>query len=60
MHQNYHFILMLSQMLVHVSAHQHHHQGAHDSHRLLLSVHYRKNNGILSEVAPISNFAQWM
>jgi hypothetical protein len=29
MHQNYHFIVMLSQMLLHVSAHQHHHHGAH-------------------------------
>jgi hypothetical protein len=29
MHQNYHFIVMLSQMLLHVSAHQCHHQGAH-------------------------------
>jgi hypothetical protein len=29
MHKNYHFIVMLSQMLLHVSAHQRHHQGAH-------------------------------
>jgi hypothetical protein len=29
MHQNYHFIVMLSQMLLRVSAHQRHHQGAH-------------------------------
>jgi hypothetical protein len=27
-HQDGHFIVMLSQMLLHVSAHQHHHQGA--------------------------------
>jgi hypothetical protein len=29
MHQDDHFILMLSQMLLHVSAHQRHCQGAH-------------------------------
>jgi hypothetical protein len=29
MHHNYHFIVMLSHMLLHVSAHQCHHQGAH-------------------------------
>jgi hypothetical protein len=28
-HQNDHFIVMLSQMLLHVSTHQLHHQGAH-------------------------------
>jgi hypothetical protein len=28
-HQNYHFIVMLSQMLLHVSAHQRHRQGAY-------------------------------
>jgi hypothetical protein len=46
MHQNYHFIVMLIQMPLHVSAHQRHHQGAH-----------RKKNGLSSEVSPISNFA---
>jgi metal-dependent HD superfamily phosphatase/phosphodiesterase len=29
MHQDDHFIVMLSQTLLHVSAHQRHHQGAH-------------------------------
>jgi hypothetical protein len=29
MYQNYHFIVMLSQMLQHVSAHQLHYQGVH-------------------------------
>jgi hypothetical protein len=38
MHQNYHFIVMLSQMLLHVSAH-HHHQGAHTIFTSYLSLH---------------------
>jgi hypothetical protein len=29
LHQNYHFIVMLSQTLLHVPAYQRHHQGAH-------------------------------
>jgi hypothetical protein len=29
MHQNYHFVVMLSQMHLHVSAYQRRHQGAH-------------------------------
>jgi hypothetical protein len=29
MHKNYHFIVMRSHMLLHVSAHQRHHQGDH-------------------------------
>jgi hypothetical protein len=39
MHQNYHFIVMLSQMLLHVSAHQRHHQGAHTILTGYLSVY---------------------
>jgi hypothetical protein len=39
MHQNYHFIVMLSQMLLHVSAHQRHHQGAHTILTSYLSVY---------------------
>jgi hypothetical protein len=29
MRQNYHFVVMLSQMFLRVSAHQRHHEGAH-------------------------------
>jgi hypothetical protein len=60
--QNDHFIVMLSHMLLHVSAHQHHHQGACMilTSYLYVGVHYRKNNGISSEVAPVSNFTLWM
>jgi hypothetical protein len=32
----------------------------HDHHELPFGAHYRKNNGISSEVAPMSNFALWM
>jgi hypothetical protein len=62
MHQNYHFIVMLSQMILHVSAHQRHHQGAHTilTSYLYVGVHYRENNGLSSEVTPISDFALWM
>jgi exopolyphosphatase/pppGpp-phosphohydrolase len=38
MHQNYHVIVMLSQMLLHVSAHQRHHQGARTILTSYLSV----------------------
>jgi hypothetical protein len=38
MHQNYHFIVMLSQMLVHVSTHHRHQQGAHTILTSYLSV----------------------
>jgi hypothetical protein len=56
MHQNDHFNVMLSQMLLHVSAYQRHHQGAHMilTSYLNVGVHYRNNNGISSEVAAIS------
>jgi hypothetical protein len=38
-HQICHFIVMLSQVLLHVSAHQHHHQGAHTILASYLSVY---------------------
>jgi hypothetical protein len=57
MHQNDHFIVMLSQTLLRVSVYQrNHHQGAHMilTSYLYVSVHNRKNNGISSEVVPIN------
>jgi hypothetical protein len=42
-HQNYQFIVMLSQMLLHVLAHHRHHQGAHTILRSYLSVYIIKN-----------------
>jgi hypothetical protein len=61
MHQNDHFIMMLSQTLLHVSVHQHHHQGAHMilTSYLYVGGHYRKNNGISSEVAAESSGLLW-
>jgi hypothetical protein len=54
--QNDHFIVMLSQKLLHISAYQRHHQGAHMilTSCLYVGVNYRKSNGISSEVAQIS------
>jgi hypothetical protein len=62
MHQNNHFIAMLGQTLLHVSAHQRHLQGAHliQTSYLYVGVHYKTNNGISSELAPVSNFALWV
>jgi hypothetical protein len=62
MHQNDHFIVMSSQTLLHVSAYQRHHQGAHMilTSCLYVGVHYRKNNGIWSEAAPISIVTLWI
>jgi hypothetical protein len=62
MHQNVHFIVMLSQTLLHVSAYQRHHQGAHMilTSNLYVGVHYRKSNGMSSEVAPISIVTLWI
>jgi hypothetical protein len=62
MHQNDHFIVFVSQMLLHVSAHQRHHQGAHMivTSFLYVRVYYWKNNGISSEVAPVTNFTLWI
>jgi hypothetical protein len=61
-HQSYRFIVMLSQTLLHVSAHQRHRHGAHIilTSYLYVSVHYRKNIGISSEVAPIITFTLWI
>jgi hypothetical protein len=33
---------------------------SHDPHKLLVGVHYRNNNGVSSEVAPINNLSLWM
>jgi hypothetical protein len=62
MYQNYHFIVMLSQTLVHVSAYHRHHEGAHMilTSYLYVSVHYRRHNGISSEIAPISIVTLWI
>jgi hypothetical protein len=48
--QNDQFIVMSSQTLLHVSAFQRHHQGAHMTltSYLYVGVHYRKNNGVSS------------
>jgi hypothetical protein len=44
MYQNYYFIVMLMQMLLHVSAHQRHHQGVNTllTSYLCVGVHYTK------------------
>jgi hypothetical protein len=62
MHQSDHFIVMLSQAHLHVSAYRCHHQGAHMilTSYVYVSVHYRKNNGISSEVAAISIVTLWI
>jgi hypothetical protein len=45
MHQIDHFIVMSSQTLLHVSAYQRHHQGAHMilANYLYVGVHYKRN-----------------
>jgi hypothetical protein len=52
MHQNDHFIVMLSQTFLHVSAYQRYHQGTRMTFTsyLHVGVHYKKNNGISIEV----------
>jgi hypothetical protein len=62
MPQNDHFIVMLSQTLLHVSAYLRHHQAAHMilTSCLHVGVHYRKKNGISSEIAQISIVTLWM
>jgi hypothetical protein len=62
MHQNDHFIMILSQTLLHVSAYQRHHQAAHMilTSYLYVGVHYRKNTGISCEEAPISIVTLWI
>jgi hypothetical protein len=62
MHQNEHFIVMSNQTLLHVSAYQRHHQGAHMilTSTLYISVHYRKNNGISSKIVPVGIVTLWI
>jgi hypothetical protein len=60
MHQNYHFIVMLSQMLLHDSARQRHLRGAHTILKSYVSMYITKNKGISSEVVPISSFGLLM
>jgi hypothetical protein len=62
MHQNDHFIVMSSQTLLHVSAYQRHHQGAHTilTSYLYISVHHRKNNGISSKIVPLGIVTLWI
>jgi hypothetical protein len=56
MNQNDHLVVKFSQTLLHVSAYQPHNQGAHMilTSSLYVGVRYRKNNGISSELAPVS------
>jgi hypothetical protein len=51
-HQNDHFIVMSSEMLLHVSVYRRHHQGAHVilTSCLYVGVHYKKNNGVFSKL----------
>jgi hypothetical protein len=62
MHQNDHFIMMSSQTLLHVSAYQRRHQGAHMilTSYFYISVHYRKNNGISSKIVPAGIVTLWI
>jgi hypothetical protein len=62
MHKKYHFIVMLSQTLLRVSAYQRHHHGAHMilTSYLIVGVHYSKNNGVSSEVATVSIVTVWI
>jgi hypothetical protein len=62
MHQDDHFIVMLSQTLVRILAYQRHHQGARVilTSCLYIGVHYKKNNGISSEVASINIVTLWI
>jgi hypothetical protein len=58
---NDHFIVMSSQMLLHVSAYQRHHQGAHMilTSYLYIGVHYKKNNGVSNNTASVSIVTLW-
>jgi hypothetical protein len=62
MHQNDQFIVMSSQTLLHVLVHWHHHQGAHMilTSCLYVGVHYKKNNGVSSKLAPVSIVKLWI
>jgi hypothetical protein len=58
---NGHFIVMSSQILLHVSAYQRHHQGAHMilTSYLYVGVHYKKNNGVSNNAASVSIVTLW-
>jgi hypothetical protein len=62
MYQNDHFIVMSSQTLLHVSAYQRHHQGAHMSltSYLYVGVHYKNNNGVSTKLAPVRIVTLWI
>jgi hypothetical protein len=62
MHQNNHFIVMSSHMLVHVLVYQRHYQGAHMilTGYLYVGVHYRKNDVVLSKLAPVCFVTVWI
>jgi hypothetical protein len=62
MHKKYHFIVMLSQTLLCVTAYQRHHHGAHMilTSYLNVGVHYRKSNGVSSEAATVSIDTVWL
>jgi hypothetical protein len=53
---NDHLIVMFSQTLLHVSAYQCHHPGAHMilTSYLYVGVHYKKNNGVSNNIASVS------
>jgi hypothetical protein len=53
---NDHFIVMSSQTLLHVSAYQRHHQGAHTilTSYLYVGVHYKKNDRVSNNIASVS------
>jgi hypothetical protein len=59
---NDHYIVMSSQMLLHVSAYQRHHQGAHVilTSYLYIGVHYKKNNGVSNNIASVSIVTLWI
>jgi hypothetical protein len=50
------------QTLLHVSAYQRHHQGAHMilTSYLYVGVHYRKNNGVSSKLVPVIIVTLWI
>jgi hypothetical protein len=58
---NDHFIVMSSQMLLHVSAYQRHHRGAHMilTSYLYVGVHYKKNNEVSNNIASVSVVTLW-
>jgi hypothetical protein len=62
MYQHDHFIVMSSQMLLHVLAYQHHHQGAHMilTSYLYVGVHYKKNNGDSSKLVLLHYGCKWL